>query len=114
MSALSARPGWLHTVEKIVGTTVERTLALLVLLEVLILLVGIVARYVFHRPIVQADEVAAIFEAPLDFLLDPSNHRSNTVDWNGQARTYFEMIWDGRRIWGATAAMIVNLSKRLA
>ncbi|MEY3659080.1 MAG: hypothetical protein RLZZ561_529 [Pseudomonadota bacterium] len=64
--------------------------------------------------IANADEVAAIFEAPLDFLMDPANHRTTTVDWNGRARTYYEMHWDGRRIWGATAAMIVNLSKRLA
>ncbi len=59
------------------------------------------------------DEVAAIFEAPLDFLLDPANHHSNTLDYKGRTRTYFEIFWDDRRIWGATAAMIVNLSKRL-
>lgn len=59
------------------------------------------------------DEVAAIFEAPLDFLLDPANHHSNTLDYQGRTRTYFEIFWEDRRIWGATAAMIVNLSKRL-
>lgn len=60
------------------------------------------------------DEVAAIFEAPLDFLLDPANHKTNTLDYNGRTRTYYELFWDNRRIWGATAAMIVNLSKRIA
>lgn len=60
------------------------------------------------------DEVAAIFEAPLDFLLDPANHKTNTLDYNGRTRTYYELFWEDRRIWGATAAMIVNLSKRLA
>ena len=30
----------------------------------------------------------------------------------GATRHYFEIDWDGRRIWGATAAMIVNLSRR--
>jgi len=29
-------------------------------------------------------------------------------------RTYYEIAWGERRIWGATAAMIVNLSRRLA
>jgi 8-oxo-dGTP pyrophosphatase MutT (NUDIX family) len=58
-------------------------------------------------------EVAAIFEAPLDFLLDAANHASNTLDYNGRTRTYYEIFWEDRRIWGATAAMIVNLSKRL-
>lgn len=58
-------------------------------------------------------EVAAIFEAPLDFLLDPANHRMNTLEYNGRTRTYYELFWEDRRIWGATAAMIVNLSRRL-
>lgn len=59
-------------------------------------------------------EVADIFEAPLDFLLDPSNHLHQEVDWNGGRRSFYEIPWEGRRIWGATAAMIVNLSRRLA
>jgi hypothetical protein len=61
----------------------------------------------------QPGEVAAIFEAPLDFLLDPANHRLREVEWRGQQRTYHEIMWGDRRIWGATAAMIVNLSRRL-
>jgi hypothetical protein len=31
----------------------------------------------------------------------------------GSNRTYIEMMWGERRIWGATAAMLVNLSARL-
>jgi 8-oxo-dGTP pyrophosphatase MutT (NUDIX family) len=58
-------------------------------------------------------EVAAVFEAPLDFLLDSANHVEASVEWQGRERHYYEIIWDGRRIWGATAAMIVNLSRRL-
>ena len=58
-------------------------------------------------------EVAAIFEVPLSFLLDPANHTLQDVEWQGQMRQYWEMQWDGHRIWGATAAMIVNLSRRL-
>jgi 8-oxo-dGTP pyrophosphatase MutT (NUDIX family) len=61
-----------------------------------------------------AHEVEAIFEVPLSFLLDPVNHRTQTLDWDGQERSYFEMTWEERRIWGATAAMIVNLSRRLS
>ncbi|WP_375271740.1 CoA pyrophosphatase [Sphingomonas sp.] len=58
-------------------------------------------------------EVASVFEVPLDFLLEPANHRQRTVDWQGTERTYWEMTWEDRRIWGATAGMIVNLSQRL-
>lgn len=59
-------------------------------------------------------EVADVFEVPLDFLLEPGNHVEQTVEWQGRDRTYVELHWEGRRIWGATAAMIVNLGRRLA
>ena len=62
----------------------------------------------------QPDEVAAVFEAPLRYLLEPGNQHICTVDWEGRQRSYYEIVWEGRRIWGATAAMIVNLSRRLA
>lgn len=59
-------------------------------------------------------EVADWFEAPLAFLLDPANQRLMEADFRGARRTYYEIPWQGRRIWGATAAMLVNLSRRLA
>jgi 8-oxo-dGTP pyrophosphatase MutT (NUDIX family) len=58
-------------------------------------------------------EVADAFEAPLDYLLDPARQQTRTVQWRGRERTYYEIVWEGRRIWGATAAMLVNLSRRL-
>jgi 8-oxo-dGTP pyrophosphatase MutT (NUDIX family) len=58
-------------------------------------------------------EVADWFEAPLAFLLDPANQRLRTALFQGRERHYYEIIWNERRIWGATAAMIVNLSRRL-
>jgi 8-oxo-dGTP pyrophosphatase MutT (NUDIX family) len=61
----------------------------------------------------QPGEVASFFEAPLHFLLEPAHQRIRTVEWQGQERSYYEIEWEGRRIWGATAAMIVNLSRRL-
>lgn len=59
-------------------------------------------------------EVADIFEAPLSHLLDEHNHVRRSVLFEGAERHYYEIPWEGRRIWGATAAMIVNLSKRLS
>ncbi|HEX8449272.1 MAG TPA: CoA pyrophosphatase [Allosphingosinicella sp.] len=61
----------------------------------------------------QPGEVAAMFEAPLHFLLDPRHQMVRTARWQGRERSYYEIEWEGRRIWGATAAMIVNLSRRL-
>jgi 8-oxo-dGTP pyrophosphatase MutT (NUDIX family) len=58
-------------------------------------------------------EVADVFEAPLGFLIDPANQHRRTAMLDGRERHYYEIIWNGRRIWGATAAMIVNLSRRL-
>lgn len=58
-------------------------------------------------------EVASVFEVPLSFLLDHANHREATAQYQGRERRYYEILWDNHRIWGATAAMIVNLSRRL-
>jgi len=58
-------------------------------------------------------EVAAMFEAPLHYLLDPAHQQARSAIWRGQERHYYEIDYEGRRIWGATAAMIVNLSRRL-
>jgi 8-oxo-dGTP pyrophosphatase MutT (NUDIX family) len=58
-------------------------------------------------------EVADWFEAPLAFLLDPANQRRASTLFAGKERHYYEIMWNDRRIWGATAAIIVNLSRRL-
>ena len=58
-------------------------------------------------------EVASVFEVPLAFLLDEANHVEATLEWQGHDRHYYEILWNDRRIWGATAAMIVNLARRL-
>jgi 8-oxo-dGTP pyrophosphatase MutT (NUDIX family) len=61
-----------------------------------------------HEP-----EVADWFEAPLAFVLDPANQQRKSVLFQERTRHYYEILWNGRRIWGATAAVIVNLSRRL-
>ena len=33
--------------------------------------------------------------------------------FEGEERHYYQIDWEGRRIWGATAAIIVNLARRL-
>jgi len=59
------------------------------------------------------DEVADWFEAPLDFVLNPANQRQMTAEFRGRTRHYYQIDWQGRRIWGATAAMLVNLTRRI-
>jgi 8-oxo-dGTP pyrophosphatase MutT (NUDIX family) len=58
-------------------------------------------------------EVADWFEAPLGFVLDPAHQHLETAVFDGLERRYWQIEWNGRRIWGATAAMLVNLSRRL-
>ena len=58
-------------------------------------------------------EVADWFEAPLSFLLDPANQQRMSAEFQGHTRHYYQIDWQGRRIWGATAAMLVNLTRRL-
>lgn len=59
-------------------------------------------------------EVAEAFEVPLAYLMDPASHEQRSYDYRGRRRSYFAMPYDGRLIWGATAAMIVNLQRILA
>lgn len=58
-------------------------------------------------------EVAAVFEVPLAFLLDPANHVERTADFGGRSRRFHEIVWADRRIWGITAALIVNFAARV-
>ena len=59
-------------------------------------------------------EVAAWFEAPLGFVLDPANHAHKQREWFGKMRPYIEIDWQGHLIWGITAAILANLARRLA
>ncbi|MFC4294809.1 CoA pyrophosphatase [Novosphingobium tardum] len=58
-------------------------------------------------------EVAAWFEPPVDFVLDPGNHVTKSASWAGSERRYIEIMWNEHRIWGVTAAIIANLARRI-
>ena len=58
-------------------------------------------------------EVAQWFEVPVDFVFDALNHVVRSADWNGMRREYLDIQWQEHRIWGVTAAIIANLSRRL-
>ncbi len=58
-------------------------------------------------------EVAEIFEVPLGFLIDPANRRQERLLIDGRERTYYAMPWRQHHIWGATAGMLVMLSRFL-
>lgn len=60
-----------------------------------------------------AFEVAEVFEVPLAFLMDSANHQRHRFVYQGRSRSYYAMPYEGRFIWGATAAMLVNLRRAL-
>ena len=59
------------------------------------------------------DEVDAIFEVPLSYLMDSANHRTGRVHWKGRDRLFYEMPYGGYRIWGVTAGIIRMVYERL-
>jgi 8-oxo-dGTP pyrophosphatase MutT (NUDIX family) len=59
-------------------------------------------------------EVAEAFEVPLDFVLDPANHRRIERTIEDCRRVFFVLPFEDRNIWGATAGMLVNLAEVLA
>lgn len=58
-------------------------------------------------------EVEYAFEVPLSFLMDPAN--DIRTEWLAEGRKVpmVEFHWDGERIWGATAFMILSLRKKI-
>ncbi len=63
--------------------------------------------------LVNAHEVAEVFEAPFAFLMNPANHRLEEREWQGRKRKFYAMPYGERYIWGATAGIIRNLYARL-
>lgn len=60
------------------------------------------------EPAPDAREVSEAFEVPLEILLAPGNMQLRYKQFMGVRLPYFEMPWGSHRIWGATAAMLVN------
>lgn len=58
-------------------------------------------------------EVAEAFEVPLSLFLDRGAQRMTYIEYRGQRRAIHEFNFGPHRIWGATAAMLINLRDRL-
>jgi 8-oxo-dGTP pyrophosphatase MutT (NUDIX family) len=53
-------------------------------------------------------EVEYAFEVPLSFLMNAGNHRMVARKWQGLSFSMVEFHFDGQRIWGATAQMLLR------
>ena len=58
-------------------------------------------------------EVEYTFEVPLSYLLDRTNDVRSEWEVHGRKVPMVEFHWEGERIWGATAFMILSLRKIL-
>jgi tripartite ATP-independent transporter DctM subunit len=67
-SRAGAPAGFLGTAERLLGWAIDIPAALLVLAEIVVLLAGVIARYVFHSPLVWGDELASILFLWLSML----------------------------------------------
>ena len=65
-----------------------------------------------YRP--DPTEVEECFEVPLDFLIRPANHRLESAMYKGRMREYYAIPFGRRYIWGATAGMLVTLTRVLS
>jgi 8-oxo-dGTP pyrophosphatase MutT (NUDIX family) len=55
-------------------------------------------------------EVDEVFEVPLEVILDPRHHVPEHREYRGHKVLTYEIPFEGRRIWGATARMLVDLA----
>ncbi|ART79373.1 CoA pyrophosphatase [Oceanisphaera avium] len=59
-------------------------------------------------------EVAAVFQVPLDYLLDLRHHHIFRLNRQGQEHEVIFIRWQQVWIWGITARVIHNFSKQIA
>jgi len=65
------------------------------------------------EPRLDTREVASIFEVPLSYLLDPSNHQLHERQFHELTLSVYDIHHGERRIWGATAAILIELYRLL-
>lgn len=58
-------------------------------------------------------EVAEVFTLPLDLATDYHAYTHQKIERDGQSYELSSLSWQGHRIWGVTAAILLNLGKRL-
>ena len=66
-----------------------------------------------YRAVPNPREVAEVFEVPLAHFLDPTKKHVLRMQYQGRERDIYEFFYGGQRIWGATAAMLLNFVHRL-
>lgn len=63
--------------------------------------------------VLDASEVAEVFTVPISFALDRERFEGREFERGGQRHTIWSLQWREHEIWGATAAMLLNLASRM-
>ncbi len=62
---------------------------------------------------IDSSEVDEAFEVPLSFVCNPTNQELKSAFFQGQKRYYYSIQYQHYNIWGATARILVEFSKRV-
>ena len=62
---------------------------------------------------INADEVADVFEVPLQHVLDGDSYETHSLEWQGKMRFFYAVSYQNHYIWGATAGMLKSLHDRV-
>jgi 8-oxo-dGTP pyrophosphatase MutT (NUDIX family) len=62
---------------------------------------------------INKSEVDDAFEVPLAFLMNPANHFLKTREFRDITRSYYEMPYGDRYVWGVTAGILRVLYQRM-
>jgi len=73
--------------------------------------IGIVSHQSIITP--NPEEVDEWFEMPFSKAIAPNALQRRSGVWKGHTRGYYEMDWQGYRIWGITAGILANLSRQI-
>jgi hypothetical protein len=58
-------------------------------------------------------EVSEVFTVPLKLAVDRNEYSHEEVLHNGKKVVISSLYWQGHRIWGITAAILLNLGRRM-
>ncbi|MAK11102.1 MAG: CoA pyrophosphatase [Rhizobiales bacterium TMED83] len=62
---------------------------------------------------IDPNEVAETFEVPLELMINEANYNRHDIEWEGRPAFYYAVEYEGYNIWGATAGMLRDLSRRM-
>ena len=60
------------------------------------------------------NEVADIFEVPARIALAQDSYKTDQGEWKGRMWNFYSLDYQGYNIWGATAGMLMHMSRRIA